>query len=193
MAKMIKTQVFRVSYPHIFKPTNFPGQEPKYAVTMLFPKTTDLKDLKALAKEAIEQKWPDPTKRPKDLKHPFRDGDVEKPDVTGYEGMVFIKASSLRKPPAFDENCQPLMSEDELYPGCYARALVQAFAYSTAGNNGVSFSLQGIQFVKDGEPFDGRPSDKDIQDAFDPIEGGDKGTSSVKPQVEKQNVEDMFK
>lgn len=167
MAETVKTSEFRVSFPNVFKPSAFPGQEPKYGVTMLFPKATDLSALKALAKKAVEEKWPDPTKRPKDLKNPFRDGDAEKPDTDGYAGMIFIRATSKIKPGCVDRNVQPIIGEEEFYAGCYARATVTAYAFDRAGNRGVAFGLQNIQKLRDGEPFSGRLAPEEEFEALD--------------------------
>lgn len=165
----VTTPEFRVSFPSVFQPTSFEGQDPKYKVNMLFPKSTDLSAMKALAKKAVEDKWPDKTKRPANLRSPFRDGDTEKPDWDGYQDMIFVSATSKMKPGVVDQNVQPILSEDEFYAGCWARATVTAFAYSKAGNAGVAFGLQNIQKVRDDEEFSGRSK---AEDDFSPIDAG---------------------
>jgi hypothetical protein len=45
------------------------------------------------------------------------------------------------------------MDKADLYSGCYLRATVTAYAYTHGGNKGVSFSLQNLQKVRDGEPL----------------------------------------
>ncbi len=181
MAEVVKTPKFRVSYPNVFTPSSFPGQEPKYGITMLFPKDADLSALKALAKKAVEAKWPDPVQRAKitsnpNFKNPFRDGDVEKADTDGYAGCIFVRATSKMKPGLVDRNAQPIMSEEEFYAGCYARAAVTAYGFNTAGNIGVAFGLQHIQFIEHGEPFSGRGKPEDY---FEPLEGADAGAPSA--------------
>ncbi len=164
----VMTPAFRVSYPSIFKPTAFEGQEAKFSLVMLFPKETDLSALKAAAKLAVEEKWPDVNKRPKDLRSPFRDGDVDKSDVAGYEGMIFATAKSKTKPGLVDQNVQPIIEEGVFYAGCWARATVVAYAYDKAGNRGVAFSLQNVQKLRDDEAFSGRMNP---EDEFAPVEG----------------------
>lgn len=204
MAKIVKTPKFRVSYPNVFTPSSFPGQEPKYGVTMLFPKAADLSALKQLAKEAIEAKWPDAATRAKivqnpNFKNPFRDGDLEKPDTDGYKGCIFVRATSKMKPGLVDRNVQPIMSEEEFYAGCYAMAAVTAYAYSTAGNTGVAFGLQHLQFLEHGEPFSGRGK---AEDMFEPLDGADagagtSGASAAGPaaasEVKQGNMPDFLK
>jgi hypothetical protein len=167
-ATKVMTPAFRVSYPSVFKPTAFEGQEPKFSVVMLFPKETDLSALKAAAKAAVEEKWPDVNKRPKDLRNPFRDGDSEKGDVAGYEGMIFVTAKSKTKPGLVDQNVMPIIEEGLFYAGCWARASVVAYAYDKAGNRGVSFSLQNLQKMRDDDAFSGRAKP---EDEFAPVEG----------------------
>jgi len=161
MEKVI-TPEFRVSFPHVFKAHAFQDQEPKFRLTMLFDKAADLSAMKQLASNAAVEKWG--KKIPADLRSPFRDGS-EKEDLEGYEGMVFINATSKQKPGVVDENVQDIMDETEFYAGCYARATVTAYAYDAMGNRGVSFGLQNVQKLRDGEPFSGRTKASDDFDA----------------------------
>lgn len=163
----IVTPKFRVSFPNVFEKGVFDGEETNYNLHMLFPKTTDLTPLKELAKKAILAKWPDKNKRPSNLNqhNPFRDGDVEKPDVAGYVGMIFVKASSKMRPGVVDQNVQPIIDAEEFYAGCYARATITAYTYNKMGNAGVAFGLQNIQKLEDGEPFTGRSKPEDDFDA----------------------------
>ena len=167
MAKKITTGEFRVSYANVFEPTKFEGQTPKYGVTMLFPKGTDLSPMKKLAQEALNEKWPDKSKRPKGLRNPFRDGDTEKPDVDGYAGMTFVRANSKQKPGVVDRQRNPIFTEEEFYSGCYARATLTAYAYDHAGNRGVAFGLQNLQKLRDGEEFSGRAKAEDDFEVYE--------------------------
>jgi len=173
MEKVI-TPEFRVSFPNVFQPKSFEGQDPKYSLVMLFDKKEDLAALKALAKKAVEDKWPDITKRPKNLRNPFRDGDTERPDVDGYAGKLFISASSKMKPRVVDQSVQDIISDTDFYAGCYARASLTVFAYDTAGNRGVAFGLQNVQKLRDGEPFSGRAKPEDEFEAVKVTESANK-------------------
>jgi hypothetical protein len=158
MSENVLTPKFRVSFPNVFRPGKSMqvGAEPKYSITMLFEKGADLTPLKQAAHNAVVEKWgTDQTKWPKNLRNPFRDqGEKEFP---GYEaGAIFISASSKQKPGLVDAKVQDIIEEHQFYPGCYARATVRAFAYDQAGNRGVSFGLQNIQKLADGEPLGGR-------------------------------------
>ena len=169
MSDNVMTPKFRVSFPNVFRPQinkMNPGAEPKYTLTMLFEKDADLSALKKAAGDAVIEKWgADKTKWPKNLRNPFRDqGDKE---FEGYEpGAIFITATSKQRPGLVDQKLQDIIEEKDFYPGCYARATVRAFTYDNNGNRGVSFGLQNIQKLADGEPLGGRtrPSDD-----FEPV------------------------
>lgn len=148
----ILTPTFRVSFPSVFEPQDFNGKL-TYSVTMLFDKSADLSALKAAVKAAAEEKWG--KKVPAGIRNPIRDG-AEKAHLDGYDGCMFIRASSKTKPGLVDQNCQEIINPSEFYAGCIARATVVAFAYDQAGNKGVSFLLSNIQKVADGESFSSR-------------------------------------
>ena len=155
----VMTPKFRVSFPNVLRPGKpmQAGAEPKYGITMLFPKGADLSKLKAAAQAACVDKWgADQSKWPKNLRNPFRD-QAEK-EFEGYEaGAVFVTATSKQRPGLVDAMVQDIIEEKDFYPGCYARATVNAFCYDQAGNRGVSFGLNNVQKLADGEPLGGRP------------------------------------
>lgn len=160
------TPEFRVSFPAVFKPKAFENQEAKYSLVMLFDSDTDLKPLKRAAMNAIVEKWgADKAKWPKNLRMPFRDGDEK--EFEGYKGKTFVSASSKTRPGLVDAKVQPIITEEQFYAGCWARAEVIAFAYDTMGNKGVSFSLQNIQKLRDDTAFSGKRKAEDVFDAVD--------------------------
>lgn len=164
MSENIMTPEFRVSFPNLFRPSRFnEASDPKFSCTMLFPKDADLAPLKREAERAAKEKWGD--KVPKGLKTPFRDqGDF---DHEGYEpGAVFIRASSKQRPGVVDKNVQAVVDESEVYPGCFARATVRAYAYDVPGNKGIAFGLQNLQKLRDGDPIHGRSKP---EDDFSPV------------------------
>lgn len=169
----INTPVFRASYPKVFKAElNKLNGKMEFSVVALFPKTADLSALKKAAQDACIEKWgEDKTKWPKNLRSPFRDqGEKANDDGAlppGHEkGAIFMNFKSKNKPGVVDQNVQEIIDGTDFYPGCFAKAHVNAFAYDQAGNRGVSFGLNHIQKVKDGEPLDGRTR---VEDAFAPI------------------------
>jgi hypothetical protein len=174
-AKKCVTHEFRLSFPALITPKSFEDQAAKYSLTMLFPKSVDLgkpaagqaNSLKKAAFNAATEKWGPREKWPKNLRMPFRDGDVDRSETDGYAGHFFVSASSKNQPGIVGPSLQPILNERDIYAGCYCRAEVIAFAYDTKGNKGVSFSLQNVQKLRDGEPFSGR---KDAASVFDSVE-----------------------
>ena len=185
----VMTPECRIAWPNVFTPrAATPGAEPKYSMTMIFPKTTDITVLKQnVASVLVEQFGPNKTKWPKFgvgpglVRLPFRDG-AEKEGREGFgSGVVFISASSKFKPGVVDQAVQPIITESEFYGGCYVRAKIRAFWYDSAGNRGVSFNLGNVQKIKDGEPLGGGSSPADDFDAIPvPSAGGVKVEAGAK-------------
>lgn len=177
----ILTPEFRVSYPHMFKPSSIKGSAPKYSVTMLFPKNGDLKALQAAIRAAkIAQFGPNKDQWP-DIESPVTDGDNPKfADKEGYKGHWAIKAISSedQKPGLVDQNVQPILEQSKFYPGCFARAYVFARVWEFGGKYGVHFILDHVQKTRDGKSFGGK---KPVEQVFTPIamQDADEGFEDV--------------
>lgn len=144
--------VGRVSYPSVFVPNSFQGGEPKYELTLIFDEGTDLSELEAMARQAIEKKWGN--RLPRKLRNPIRDGNEK--DDAAYHGKKFIRFSSKRKPRVVGPDPNVDLEDDgTFYPGCYARVSYTAFCYDVSGNAGAGFGLTAVQKVRDGEPLGG--------------------------------------
>lgn len=167
----------RLSYAHLFKPTAISeGQEPKYSVCLLIPKS-DKATLSKIKKaiEAAKQQgvslWGG--KIPANLKVPIRDGDEERPDQEEYVGCYFINANSKLKPGIVDRRLDEILDSTEVYSGCYARASINFFPYNQAGNRGIGCGLNNIQKLEDGDYLGGRSRPEDDFDAMDDPEDDD--------------------
>lgn len=175
----IITPEFRVSYPHVFKAQAVkPTDKPKFSITMLFPKDSDLMGLSAdgeprsmkdviknakLAHFGPKENWPDR------LESPVIDGDDPKfSDKDGYKGHWVIKATTGedQRPSVVDAEMIPLTSPADLYPGCYARAYVYAYVWEYMGKSGVGFILDHVQKLRDGKSFGGK---KPVEQVFSPV------------------------
>lgn len=182
MAENLMTPEFRASFVHVFTPQKAreAGKPDKYSVTMLFPKGADLSKLKAAATAALEEKFGAKMKDEsfrKRLRSPFRDQGEKSYD--GYEaGAIFVTATSKDRPQIVDAKLQDVIDSAEFYSGCYARATLRAFAYEKAGNVGVSFGLQNLQKLRDGESLSGRMK---AQDEFQPVAGTESAAPSADP------------
>jgi hypothetical protein len=183
-ARKVTTPEFRASFAYIFSPQEpmegAQDKTPKYGVTMLFDEkaraTPAYAKMKELAIAALKEKFGDKMtpdgqgwyklKTGKALKNPFRDG-AEKAELEGYTGMVFCAATSKMQPGLVDASLQRIISEQDFYSGCYARATITAYGYDKAGNVGVAFGLQNVQKLRDGEAFSGRTAAENDFDAVD--------------------------
>ena len=180
----ILTTEFRVSHPHVFKAYAFKeGDKPAYSIEMLFDKkTTKLDEFKKRLTTAAIGKWGEDKSQWPELVFPMRDGDKPKRNTKTkvmeikkeHAGMWVVKASSsgeFSRPHVASQNPEvPLQTEAELYPGCYARAYLTAHAYEFADKTGVKFLLDGVQFLRDGEPFGNKKSATDMFGSVDEAE-----------------------
>lgn len=169
-ATKVVTGKVRLSYVHLFEPwSNNPEQTAKYSTVILVPKsdTTTIKKIRAAIEAAKEvgktTKFNGSV--PKNLKTTFRDGDEEADHEKNpeYAGHYFMTVSSSQKPGVVDQNVDPILDPTEVYSGCYARVSINAFPYSAQGSKGISFGLNHVQFLADGEPLGGvrtRPEDE---------------------------------
>lgn len=172
-AKNIEGTVYfpcRLSYANLFEPKGFPGQEPKYSTACLIPKEDKetLAVIKDAIKEAIERdkdkKWSG--KIPKDLKLPLRDGDEDRPEDENYEGVFFLNANAqAKRPPKLLTRVKGQQAtEEDLYSGAYAIAIVNFYGYNVSGNRGIGVGLVGVQKWADGERLAGSSVDEGLLD-----------------------------
>lgn len=185
----LTTPEFRVSYPHVFKPSVMKGTNnaPKYSVTMLFPKTASVKPLQEAIKQAKIAKFgPNKAEWP-EVRSPVDDGDAPKHvKKEGYKGHWAIKASTGadQKPGVFDEQVQEIIDPAKFYPGCYARAYVYAYVWEfpkDSGIFGVSFILDHVQKLRDGKSFTSKKAGTEI---FQPIASSESGDFSEDEDVD---------
>ena len=165
MSTRVTTGEVRASYFSALAPRkNELSGKDEYSTQILIPKTDTetIAALKAAAKEALVAKFGD--KIPKNVRNPLRDGDTEtkqdgSPLGKEYQGCFFCNVKSTSKPGAIDTHGNDLIGADDIVSGDYIRVSLNAYAYSQAGNNGVSFGLNNILLVRKGEPLGGaKPS-----------------------------------
>lgn len=152
--KKVCTPEFRVSFPNMFKPrAAAKGAAEKYSVSMLFSNTTDLKSVKQLAFAAAKAKWGPKEQWPEGFRMPWSDGNLGKnKSRPGYKDTIVVKASSKFQPELIGKNGMPITEESKrFYAGCFAVAMISAWAYDTAGNAGVSFNLESVMKMRDGD------------------------------------------
>lgn len=165
----VTTGEARLSYVHLFKPyANEAGQEEKYSVTVLIPKTDNdtmgrINAAIEMAKQkGISEKWNGQC--PPIVQTPVYDGDGTKPS----DGMpfgpeckghwVFTAGAGIDYPPEIvDKQGNPIINQSEVYSGMYGRVNVSFYAYSFGGKKGIGCGkgLGPVQKLRDGEPLGG--------------------------------------
>lgn len=178
----VRLERVRLSYPALFRPKSYEGNDEgnaKYSASFIIdPDTPEGKKAIAACEDAIDEakfeKWGNKQPRIGDDKIALRDDKGEDTDNPEYEGMWYVSASNARRPKVLDRDGRsPLTDEDGVvYGGCYVNAIVRFWAQDNKYGKRVNASLEGVQFVKDGEAFGAPPL---ADDAFDPVEdeGGD--------------------
>lgn len=169
----VTTGKVRLSYAHLFEPHAIEGNEPKYSVSVIIPKSDKetLQAIKEAVTEAKEQgkgKWGG--KVPANVKTPLRDGDVDREGDEAYAGCYFLNANSKNKPGIVDINVEPILDATEVYSGCYARLTLNFYAYNANGNKGIAAGLGNVQKLEDGEPLGGFTR---AEDDFEVIESAE--------------------
>lgn len=165
----------RFSYCNLFQPQARSGQEPKYSVTVLVPKSNG--DAKAALDQAVEQaiaagvtsKWNGV--RPPQPAVCIHDGDGTRPSdgqPFGEEcrGCWVFTASSRERPFVVDSQVQEILDPRQVYSGMWGNVNVSFFPYSNNGRKGVGCGLNGVQKTRDGEPLNGRVT---AREAFRPV------------------------
>jgi len=171
-SRKLVSPVGRLSFPALFVPEvnqNNPSATAKYSTIIVFDKDTDIAPLEEIIAEAREAKFGQDV--PSNFRNPIRDGSEKAHLGEPFgEGTKFVTAKSNFQPGIVGPDLQPVIDQNEVYPGVYARLQIHAFGYGTNGNNGVGIGLDNVQKVKDGGALDGRV---DASSAFDAVEVDD--------------------
>lgn len=147
----IVTGRFVGSHPHIFEMAKYEGKETSYQITMLFKKTTDMKELRNRLHRAKVFAWgKDQAKWPQGIESPIKDGDKEEDET--YHGYWKVMATSNKQIVPVDAAGNDILKASEVYGGAIYRAHIQAAVYEVSKKNlGVKFYLKGLQKVAEGE------------------------------------------
>lgn len=163
----VTTGEVRMSYAHLFKPyAAMQGQEEKFSVTVLVPKTDTATmgrinaAIEAAKQRGVTEKWNGQC--PPVVSTPVYDGDGVRPS----DGMpfgpeckghwVFTASAKADYPPEIvDSMGNPIINQSEIYSGIYGRVNVTFFPYSFGGKKGIGCGLGPVQKLKDGEVLGG--------------------------------------
>ena len=164
-----KSELGRLSYAQsLFKARTQEGSTTaKFGCTLIFPKSYRPTLEKIVAKVITDQWGPTGMDRAKKglIKIPFLAGDGKEahskktgelnpglgPDV------FFIRptANEDRPPRVWWKDPNKQETEDTVYSGCHGKAILNAFAWSAASGDGVSFGILGFQKLQEGERLGG--------------------------------------
>ena len=169
----VVTGKVRLSYVHIFEAFSNTEAEPRFSTVIMIPKsdTATYRKIVAAQKVALENGKDSTFKGriPKDWHDTLKDGD-EDADLDQnpeYAGHWYMSVASKTRPGIVDKDVQPIVDSTEVYSGCYARVSINAFPYNVQGNKGVSFGLNHVQKIADGDYLGGRSRAEDDFDDWD--------------------------
>ena len=170
----VVTEEVRLSYAHLFEAwSNDPEIPAKFSATLLIPKSS--KKTMAAIKAAIDaatiagkSRFGDSWGK-KGVKTTLHDGDTEADLETNpeYEGHYYMSVSSNTQPGIVDRAVNPILDSSEVYSGCFVRVSINAFPYNAKGNQGVSFGLNHVQKLRDGDYLGGRSRASDDFNALE--------------------------
>lgn len=167
IATKVLTGVVRLSYANLVTPfASKQGDEPKYSVTLLIPKTDaatklDIEaSMKAAYDEGVTNKWGGAHPQMNQL---LWDGDGLRKSGLPFgdecKGHWVITAASKQKPQVVSiDNINCELAPNDIYSGMYARVTINFFSFDTNGNKGVGCGLGNVMKVSDGEPLAGGAS-----------------------------------
>jgi hypothetical protein len=175
MSTRVHLKNVRIAFPKLFKAEPFEaGGEPRFTASFLIPKGSELEKaveaaIVAEAQAKFGKTWEKSLMaiRPVPNKCAWQDGDLSKYESN--EGHMILNAVRKEKdgrPLLLDRDKTPLTKDDgRIYAGCYVNASVDVWA-QTGQYSGIRCSLNGVQFVKDGDAFGGaaRVSDDEFED-----------------------------
>lgn len=204
MSTRIITPKAILSYPNLTTPVVDDNGIAKYSCALIFPKGTDLTELKKAAIAILVEKF-----GAKKAKEGIRDGSFKLPfrndwEKKGYpEGSTFFNCKTKQKPQVVSQIPGPdgkpkRFDDDEVdeqcYAGCMVIASVGPFYYNHKGNKGVSFGLNNLQKVGEGEPL-GNRVDAEEEFAADPDAAAklaDLEDDGVVEVVEDEEIEEQI-
>lgn len=153
----------RLSYPHLFEPTQFKrkgkadtSSKPRFTASFLLDKKKHKKTIEEIEDaidDVIEAKWGKKPPKFEEKNICLSDGDESDKDEQA--GCMVLKAAAPEKSPPkiFLRDMSPAEERDgKPYGGCYVNALVRIYAYDEWSDQ-VNASLEIVQYYRKGEPF----------------------------------------
>jgi len=166
MSTKVVTGKVRFSYLNVFQARlNDLSGKTEFSTQVLVPKSdkATVEAIKTALNEVIKAKFGG--KKPAGLKNPLKDGDavpLEGTKALGpeYAGHYYFscKCSEDKPPQVVDQEGQAILSSKDFVSGDYGRISVTAFGYDVKVNKGISFWLNNVQKLEDGDGLGGGQS-----------------------------------
>ncbi|MBE2997052.1 DUF2815 family protein [Candidatus Liberibacter asiaticus] len=173
----------RLSYPQLHEPRAYGDKgDEVYSADILFSKTDNEQcdKLEQAIREAGEEKFGGSNmaalieRMKRTGRYPLKDGDQKistslKPEAYEvYAGQYYITPKNKKvRPRLVDRHVQEVTEniQEVFYSGCHVNAIISVYAYTFQGTKGVTFTLTGVQFVKDDTRWGGqlRASSSDFE------------------------------
>jgi hypothetical protein len=176
----------RLAFPDLFKVGTVPpgsDGEPKFGGTFIFEKDSEA-FLRAQAEvvKVATTKWGKNAiavigELPKDklcLRKGNSNLDKQGEVRSGFQDMMFVRASSKVRPIVVDRDKTPLIEADgRPYGGCYVNVSIDIYPMDKLGK-GIYATLLAVQFDSDGDSFGGAKGTADVFDSLDDGESAPK-------------------
>jgi len=175
----------RMLWPALFEPERFRDDPPdkiqKHAITLLVPKGSNIEVLKKEAARVAGEKWNDPASM--NLRSPFISV-AGQPKLAEHaeDYPIMLRARSIDPPGVVGPDGKRVNDPSLVYGGRWCVVTLQAFAYETKGNRGVSFGLQNVQLLDHDEPLGSARVRAESE--FQPVEISSGNADSAAPAAE---------
>jgi len=169
----VKIAAARLSFPCLFTHSQFNGESTgKYEATFILDKVDHAKQIAEIQNIIANMMKTDLKTKLGSDKLCLKDGDEQgRPE---YEGKMTIKASTKKRPVIINRDKSPVTEEDGvIYGGCYVNAVMSLWAQSNGYGKRINASLDGVQFVRDGDAFGEGAIGVSEFDAFDDDDDSD--------------------
>lgn len=170
----VTTGKILVNFPELFETTLGLGTTPHWSVQVIVSKkdkaTLALIEakIKELEDDIIKSKYAG--KKPKKWLSPLRDGDEEK-ESEEYENAYFLNAKAYKyKPKVVNKDFSEILDPEEIYSGCFGRAVLTFYHYDNSGSVGIACGISTLMKVGDGEPLSGG---RDVRSDFEDMDDED--------------------
>lgn len=163
----IRLKNVRLSFPSLFHHATFNGESTdKYESTFVLDKVAHADAIKELQANISELMKTELKSKLGADRICLKDGDEQ--DRPEFENKMTIKASTKKRPLVIDRSKSPITEDDDVvYAGCYVNAIISLWAQNNGYGKRINAQLDGVQFVKDGEPFADNAVSVDAFDAFE--------------------------